>query len=315
MKFRMKRSLLFVIQEKTMGVRELVKLSHTNISAHRSKTISAILTISIIICIPITIAFVNAGSQNVTIKYSDDENNGQIYIACLYEDGQDVVIKRADKYHGEIVSYKKERYETNKHLNFEPSSLVIFDNFDEAIGFYLKNDVDEFEYNPKKFHIAEIISDRIGIYEEYKKRDAELIRPAIIISLITSSLIAAFTLAHIISQDSKLFTLYKTLGATNGQIVLIYFLYILELYVCIIIISTALSILLSLIISAIEWNNMSNILSNAYPNSDKYPPILIGVNYWYPTIVGLTLLSAPVSFLLCIDQFSSKKIALRLKGE
>jgi len=126
-------------------------------------------------------------------------------------------------------------------------------------------------------------------------------------------LILTFTTAHLVAQDSTNIVLYRSLGASRWQIFSIYLAYLLELCFYAAIFAIVLALLLAGIATGIGWQYLNTALTEFYPNTKSYAPILIGLNGFCGIIISSMFISAPLAFLLSIDQFSTKKIAFRLK--
>lgn len=153
---------------------------------------------------------------------------------------------------------------------------------------------------------------RLKLYFSQKRH---AFRPITIILLITSTLILTFTMAHLLSQNVKIFAIYRAVGASKLQIFAIYFTYLLELCLYATLFAIILSFLLAGLTTIISWDYLSTKLHDFYPTSPTFPPILIGWSWQYLLTTLCLILTSPVAFLLCLDQFSTKKITLKLKGE
>ncbi len=140
------------------------------------------------------------------------------------------------------------------------------------------------------------------------------LRPIIIALLIASILILTFTLAHLISQSTKTFAIYRAVGASKLQILLIFFAYLLELCLYATIFAIILSLVFASIATGLSWDYLSTKLHDAYPASPFFPPVLIGFSWQYLLVILCLFLTSPIAFLLCLDQFSVKKLTLKLKG-
>ena len=143
----------------------------------------------------------------------------------------------------------------------------------------------------------------------------KLVKPASAVLSVAAIFILAFTMAHIISQNTKVIVLYRSLGASKWQLMLIYFAYMVLLCMRAIIFAAAVGIALAGCATIVGWSYFSAQLLATYPEMPHYWPILMGVNWQCLQIILGMLGAVPFSFLLCLDQFSSKKLALKLKGD
>lgn len=154
--------------------------------------------------------------------------------------------------------------------------------------------------------------DKIRWYFDDKKHALE---PVGITVLVVAMLALAFTMAHVIAQDAKTFAIYSAVGASRWQIFAIYFVYLLELCFYAAIFAILLSLAFAVIVTIVGGDYIVGQLRQAYPGANEPLLVLMGWDWWYLLVILCLFGAAPVAFLLCIDQFSTKKLALRLKEE
>ena len=142
-----------------------------------------------------------------------------------------------------------------------------------------------------------------------------LIRPVSIVLVIVSAFILAFTMAHLIASNTKTFVLYRSMGAAKKQLFSIYFMYLMEMCFWAMRFAIILGLLISGLATGLGWSYLTEQLAQYYPQTTGHPIILIGLNWRCVETILCMYLAAPISFLLCLDQFSNKKIAQKLKGD
>jgi len=76
-----------------------------------------------------------------------------------------------------------------------------------------------------------------------------------------------------------------------------------------------LSLAFAVIVTIVGGDYIVGQLRQAYPGANEPLLVLMGWDWWYLLVILCLFGAAPVAFLLCIDQFSTKKLALRLKEE
>ncbi len=299
-----------------MTIREVFRLSHREYTAYRTRSLATVITVGMLFGVLLAILFVVQGLENVVLRYAGDATDGIIYLASSYEGNRDdLVMERLWKFGGEVVDLTDEqKVEIGEEI---PESVVIakFVDLKNAYGYYSKADAKELHYNTDDYQIVELFSNQVNAYRYFRDKNKDFIRPASIVLMVVSAFILAFTMAHLIASSTKTFVLYRSIGASRGQILLIYFVYLLELCVKAAVFAVVLALLIAGVATAVGWNYLLEQLTTLYPQAPQFLPILIGVNWRCLETIVCMFLAAPVSFLLCLDQFSNKKIAQKLKGD
>lgn len=299
-----------------MTFKELFRLSHREYTAYLTRSRATVITIGVLFGVLLAILFVVQGLENVVLRYAGDATDGEVYLASSYEGAKtNLVPERVQKFGGEIVTLTSEQEaEIGEEI---PESVIIakFTNLKNAYEYYSKADARELHYSADDYQIAELFSNQVSVYRYFRDKNEDFIRPASLVLMAVSAFILAFTMAHLIASSTKTFVLYRSIGASRGQILLIYFVYLLELCVRAAVFALVLALLIAGVATAVGWNYLLEQLATLYPQAPQFLLILIGVNWRCLETVVCMFLAAPVSFLLCLDQFSNKKIAQKLKGD
>lgn len=297
-----------------MTIKEIFRLSHRELVAYRTRSRATVITIGVLFGFLLAILFIMQGLENVTMRYASNKTNGIIYLVSDYKD-RGLILERISNYGGEITTLTNEqKAEIGEEI---PVSFVLakFDNLENAYRYYSKTDAKELHYNADDYEILELFSNQVRAYRYFREKNRSFVRPASIVLMIVSAFILAFTMAHLIASSTKTFVLYRSIGASRVQLLIIYFVYLMELCVRAAIFAICLGLVLAAIMTGVGWNYLLERLIEVYPNVPEFPPILLGVNWQCFEVIVCMFLAAPVSFLLCLDQFSNKKIAQKLKGD
>lgn len=297
-----------------MTIKEIFRLSHRELVAYRTRSRATVITIGVLFGFLLAILFIMQGLENVTMRYASNKTNGIIYLVSDYKD-RGLILERISNYGGEITTLTNEqKAEIGEEI---PDSFVLakFDNLENAYRYYSKTDAKELHYNADDYEIVELFSNQVRAYRYFREKNRSFVRPASIVLMIVSAFILAFTMAHLIASSTKTFVLYRSIGASKSQLLIIYFVYLMELCVRAAIFAICLGLVLAAIMTGVGWNYLLEQLIEVYPNVPEFPPILLGVNWQCFEVIVCMFLAAPVSFLLCLDQFSNKKIAQKLKGD
>lgn len=296
-----------------MKLRELYLLSYREITAYRTRSRATIITIGALFGLLLASLVILQGLENVALKYAGSATDGKVYLVSDYrtENGQDLVRQRLSDYRGIAIT------PTDEEATALSDSAIIaeFASVAEAYAYFGKSDYLELHYDAAKYEIYELRSKQIATYRWFANLKDKFVRPVSIVLLVVAVFILAFTMSHILSQSTKTSMLYRSLGASKLQLLLIYLAYMLQLCCRAIIFAVAVSVILAGISTAAGWHYFSTELAAAYLVAPHYPPILFGVNRQCLETILWMFLSVPPSFLLCLDQFSNQKLALKLKGD
>ncbi len=297
-----------------MTIKEIFRLSHRELVAYRTRSRATVITIGVLFGFLLAILFIMQGLENVVLRYAGNKTDNVVYLASSYEN-RNLVLERISEFDGEITTLTNEqKAEIGEEI---PDSFVLakFDNLENAYQYYSKTDAKELHYDADDYEIVELFSNQVRAYRYFREKNRSFVRPASIVLMIVSAFILAFTMAHLIASSTKTFVLYRSIGASRVQLLIIYFVYLMELCVRAAIFAICLGIVLAAIMTGVGWNYLLERLIEVYPNVPEFPPILLVVNWQCFEVIGCMFFAAPVSFLLCLDQFSNKKIAQKLKGD
>lgn len=297
-----------------MTLREIFRLSHRELVAYRTRSVATVVTVGALFGLLLMILFAVQGLENVVFRYARDATGGEVFLVSDYKD-PDLVRERIQEYDGKIVMFSMEELEKLGGELPETTIVAKFTDLKKAYAYYVKGDKMEWGYDSEKYQIEEIYSNQMGVYRYFREKNQDLVWPVTAVLVIVSAFILAFTMAHLIASSTKTFVLYRSIGATRGQLLMIYFVYLMELCAASALFAVTVALILAGILTAAFWNYLSTQLHEFYPEAPSFWPILIGVNWRELAVLVSMFMVAPVSFLLCLDQFSSKKIAQKLKGD
>lgn len=200
--------------------------------------------------------------------------------------------------------------------------IAVFDNYDDAVAYYYdaySNDSNSPKFvqiDGKKYSILNMdIFGRV-IYIRLDFDNLQFMLTAIeVLFIVIAILIATFTFAHLIDQDAATVALYRSLGASTGNIYLIYFLYLVEL--CLLAVLSC--IVIAFVFSGAMWlfnaRALAERLKEYYILKDLPKVNLFGFNRMFFWTIGSIMVVAPISLLFTMRHFSTKHIAKKLKED
>ncbi len=299
-----------------MKLREAMRLAHREVAAERTRSRATIVTVGLLFGVLLAGLMVMQGLENLVMKYADGTKDGKIYflVSCGGDCDEGVVRDWIKRYGGIENSNEITRMWRDENA-MEAVLVVEFDDLKEAYSYYENAGPDELHYRREDYEIQEILGNQVGVYGYFREKEAELVRPISIGMMTVAVVILALTLGHVMASEVKTGVIYRAVGASRRQLALIYLLYLGELCLKAIGFAVVLSIILVGVATAVGWNYLIGQITFRYPKATDIWPILWGMNRYCVAVVGGMILAVPVAFILCLDQFSDRKLVEKMKGE
>lgn len=134
-----------------------------------------------------------------------------------------------------------------------------------------------------------------------------------VILAVVAVIIMIFTSLRLIDQNSRTISLYHALGATRGDVCLIYFCYLLELCVLAAVLAVVVGMGLAAGLSLMNRQKLSVVLQLAY-GVEGQTLWLLGWNEQMTAWVIVMLLMALLGIMVSLGYFSDRQLAKRLKS-
>lgn len=307
-----------------MRLAEAWRLARRELVAYRTRSLATVVTVGLLFGLVMGGLLVWRGLENWQLGYAGAETGGEVYLASSYEGARavEVMLARVNAYGGRIVEPTVE--DEAELVGFDETGLVDgdgtvvvvwFESPRAAYDYYRMEDEAEFGYNAPKMRMQELGGGQMVIYAQYRRLEQVALVPVLVVLLVAGSLILALTMAHVLTQNTKTFVLYRTLGASRLQVEGVYLLYLVILGG----LALGLAILVALAVAGLAtvglWGWLVEIATRTYPGVGFRVPILLGWSGWLGLVAGVMLVAVPLALLLCQDQFSERKLALKLKGD
>lgn len=127
--------------------------------------------------------------------------------------------------------------------------------------------------------------------------------------------IMSLTFVSLIRQNAAIVALYRSVGATRRDLVLVHLVYLFELCFFTLIFALALGLFFAFLISNANSDALSAAIADNYMIERPGFIFLVGPNWQTFLMLGLILLIPFVATLLTFDQLSAKNLARRLKSD
>ena len=307
-----------------MRLAEAWRLARRELVAYRTRSLATVVTVGLLFGLVMGGLLVWRGLENWQLGYAGAETGGEVYLASSYEGARavEVSLARVNAYGGRIVEPTAEDedelavFSEAGSVNGDETVIVVwFESPRAAYDYYRMEDEAEFGYNAQKMRMQELGGGQMVIYAQYRRLEQVVLVPVLAVLLVAGSLILALTMAHVLTQNTKTFVLYRTLGASRLQVEGIYLLYLVMLGGLALGLAMVVALTVAGLATAGLWGWLVEIAARTYAGVGFRVPILLGWSGWLGLVAGVMLVAVPLALLLCQDQFSERKVALKLKGD
>lgn len=323
-----------------MRLAEAWRLARRELVAYRTRSLATVVTVGLLFGLVMGGLLVWQGLEHWQLGYAGAETGGEVYLASSYEGARavEVLLARVNAYGGRIVEPAAEdeaewlglgedelaefgedelaAFSEAGPVNGDETVIVVwFESPRAAYDYYRMEDEVEFGYNAQKLRMQELGGGQMVIYAQYRRLEQVVLVPVLVVLLVAGSLILALTMAHVLTQNTKTFVLYRTLGASRLQVEGIYLLYLVMLGGLALGLAMVVALTVAGLATAGLWGWLVEIAARTYPGVGFRVPILLGWSGWLGLVAGVMLVAVPLALLLCQDQFSERKLALKLKGD
>lgn len=162
-----------------------------------------------------------------------------------------------------------------------------------------------------KYQVVSAVSNPLTTYENLQ--NVWLVFKIVAAVLVVIAVIIALsTYARLIGKDLKIISLYHALGATKGQIRVVYAVYLLMLSVMAVGFAVIVGLILAAVLSMVNMEALGSVWSLAF-GAEAGAIWLIGWNNLIWWLAGAMLLTAVVAVILGNGNFTSKELAKKMK--
>jgi len=263
-------------------------------------------------------------------KTVETENGGRYYVADLLPGGafeSTLKVSRGTEYNpldlvlGQVETGGSQSFVVGEGIDGIETEAVLaeFANVEQAEEFMQdpENDCTEVgqmlgecgeEY---RYRVATIVSEPITTRENLWGMWTVYGVVCVVLMIIVVA-IEIGTYTRLIGQDTKTIALYYAMGATRGQIRGVYTVYLLMLSVMAVVVAGLIGVGLAMVVSLANGEVLTQAFILGF-GMEARTIWLMGCNWRIAVMTGVVLAVAPVAILCNAKQFTSKKLAQKLK--
>ena len=203
--------------------------------------------------------------------------------------------------------------------NWEPEvseeSIAVFENYWNLKDYVSTRDTPEAKnLEPQAFGAGNLFSNTVDIINA-----VEMMRMVLkffeIVLLMVAVVVATLTFAHLIDNDAATVALYRSMGASTGDIYAIYFLYLVELCLLAVVVSIGIGLILAGVVAVLDAGDLAVRLQEYYGLVAAPRVRLVGIDHGFWAVTGMIMLVAPLVLALTSRRFGAKHIAKKLKED
>lgn len=162
----------------------------------------------------------------------------------------------------------------------------------------------------QRVYYDEVFTNLLGVYSSYQGGNDILMTAGLVIA----GIIMIGTYVYLLDKELHTMVVYRALGASVKDLIVISLGYLIEIGIATMLFVVAASVLGVLIFSGVNAGYFGGLLREFY-HIESPRVILLGWNMDVVKAMLTILGAAPVSLVLTLDQFSTKKLSQKLKRD
>lgn len=195
------------------------------------------------------------------------------------------------------------------HLARGRVMLVKFPSLEDAYN-YKQMRARRDMYSGRSVGYDEAFTNALDIYTTFQRGNSTLL----VIGLVIAGIIMIGTFVYLIDQELHSMVVYRALGASVKDLLVIALGYLLEIGVAMAAFVVLASVVGVLIFSGMNAGYLGGLLEEFYGITSP-KTLLLGWNWDILWVVATILAAVPVSLLLTLDQFSVRRLSQKLKRD
>lgn len=284
---------------------------------HRVRSVGTAVVMGVMFGLVLVILVVAQGVENVVLKYAQDETKGKVYLVSDYDgnNGIELILERINRYNGKIVTLTSEEL-GDETETLEGGIVVEFDSVKKAFEYYEKSDAADLHYKKEDYRIEELFGNQMAVYGYFREINGNVVEPVTLVLMVVAGVIFVLTGSHALSQNMKTLALYRALGASKKQILMVDLMYLIGLCGLAISVALLVALVMSGAAALLGWDYLRDRMMEVYPGIGAVGmPILMGWNLKCLEVIACMILCVPLTLVLSLDQFTMKRLAWQLKGD
>lgn len=294
--------------------RRMWRLAGRELAAHRAQSAAVALAVGLMLGVLIAALAVVRGLEQICVTAAGAATGGQVYLLTDLDatDSATEIAAHAEAHGGRVLAADAvELQELGGLPTGAAGSVVVFASVADA-AVYRQEMLATF--SGEHYQDTELFTEQLSVYDGWQNFDADFLTPAFWVGLAATLLVAVCIFSYVLLGRTQTLARYRTLGASHGQLVEIFGVYLLALSGLTLVAAFLVALLLAAVASLVfgAWlEPQPGICAEAFSGGHR----LWGWDVRMLLVLALPLVATGGTLLLNLDQFFDRKLSKRIKEQ
>lgn len=290
------------------------RLASRELAAHRVQSAVVVLAVGLMLGVLIAALAVVRGLEQICVTAAGAATGGQVYLLSDLDttDGDAEVAAQAQAQGGRVLAADAAELQELGGLPADAAGTVVaFASVADA-AVYRQEMLATF--SGEHYQDTELFTEQLLVYGDWQNFDADFLTPAFWVGLAATLLVAVCIFSYVLLGRTQTLARYRTLGASHGQLVEIFGVYLLALSGLTLVAAFLAALLLTAVASLVfgAWlEPQPGICAEAFSGGHW----LWGWDWRMLMVLILPLVATGGTLLLNLDQFFDRKLSKRIKEQ
>lgn len=290
------------------------RLASRELAAHRAQNVAVVLAVGLMLGVLIAALAVVRGLEQLCVTAAGAATGGQVYLLADLDtaDGAAEITAHAEAQGGRVLAADAAELQELGGLPADVTGAVVaFASVADA-AVYRQEMLANF--GNEHYQDTELFTEQLLVYGGWQNFDADFLMPAFWVGLAATLLVAVCIFSYVLLGRTQTLARYRTLGASHGQLVEIFGVYLLALSGLTLVVAFLAALLLAAVVSLAfgAWlEPQPGICAEAFSGGRW----LWGWDWRMLMVLILPLVATGGTLLLNLDQFFDRKLSRRIKEQ
>ena len=290
------------------------RLADRELAAHRAQSAAVALAVGLMLGVLIAALAVVRGLEQICVTAAGAATGGQVYLLADLDvaDGAAEIAAHVQVQGGRVLAANAaELQELGGLPTGAAGTVVAFASVTDAAAYRQEMLA---TFSGEHYQDTELFTEQLSVYDGWQNFDADFLTPAFWVGLVATLLVAVCIFSYVLLGRTQTLARYRTLGASHGQLVEIFGVYLLALSGLTLVAAFLAALLLAAVASlafGVWLEPQSGICAEAFSGGRW----LWGWDWRMLMVLILPLVATGGTLLLNLDQFFDHKLSRRIKEQ
>ena len=290
------------------------QLAGRELAAHRAQSTAVALAVGLMLGVLIAALAVVRGLEQICVMTAGAATGGQVYLLADLDraDGAAEITAHAEAQGGRVLSLGAAELQELGGLPAGAAGTVVALTSVADVAAYQQEMLATF--GSEHYQDTELFTEQLLVYSGWQNFDADFLMPAFWVGLAATLLVAVCIFSYVLLGRTQTLARYRTLGASHGQLVEIFGVYLLALSGLTLVVAFLAALLLAAVVSLAfgAWlEPQPGICAEAFSGGCW----LWGWDWRMLMVLILPLVATGGTLLLNLDQLFDRKLSKRIKEQ